>query len=186
MSEYLTKARSIVKDWNLDPDFHVIFLPRSGSHMLVNALNHHPEIDCSHSDQGHSGYGDLKGHAQCTVEGVKKALILTRNADDRVKSFFTSLAKDTGDNHSTVPVEVERMDYHKAKGRFKSQRIKGDKFLERVKGIPERLEIPYEEITGDRDIREIPEEWSYRICDFLGVKRMVLKTDLHKPVVHES
>lgn len=171
-------------DWNMKPDFHILFLPRSGSHMLVNALNSHPELDVTHSDQGHHGKGNLKGHAQCVVnDDVKKAIILIRNSKDRTNSFFTNLAEKTGSNHSRVPVEVERRYPDKAANRYKNQEIKNKRFFESVSKIKDALLISYEDLTENKSITEFPEEYSFKICDFLGIERRILVTELVKPTV---
>ena len=172
-------------DWNDNPDFYLLFLPRSGSHMLVSALNSHPQIDCSHSDQGHSGDGDVKGHAQCCVTGdIKKAIVLTRNSKDRMDSFFTDLAEKTGDNHVYKPgVKTQRKYAEKCENRYLSQKKKGEYFLTLAEKIPDILVLKYEDLTKDKDIREIPEKYARQICDFLDVSQLPLTTKLYKPEV---
>lgn len=173
------------RDWNPSPDFHILFLPRSGSHMLVDALNSHPEIDCTHSDQGHHGKGNLKGHAQCVVDkNIKKAIILTRNSKDRTDSFFTDIANVAGTNHVYKPgVVIHRNRPEKAQNRYKSQSIKNEDFFERAVKVEQHLVVDYYDLTENKDIREIPEKWSHAICDFLGVEKRMLTTRLHKPKV---
>lgn len=171
-------------DWNDNPDFYLLFLPRSGSHMLVDALNSHPDLDVSHSDQGHGGQGHIKGHAQCVVDPkIKKAIILTRNSVDRMNSFFTNIAEVAGSNHTKKPIEIERKTPEKAENRYKNQQIKGEVFAEKAGKIEKILFLSYEELTGDQDIRQIPEEYGRKICEFLGVPYLPLTTQFHKPKV---
>lgn len=174
----------MMPDWNHSPDFHVLFLPRSGSHMLVDALNSHPAIDCTHSDQGHHGEGNLKGHAQCVVNSkIKMAIVLTRNSKDRMDSFFTNIAEVAGDNHTKKPIKVKRQYPEKAENRYRNQEIKNIKFREAASKLPNTLFLDYDDITGNQDIREIPKTYSHAICDFLGVERRILKTIFVKPQV---
>ena len=150
--------------------------------MLVDALNSHPDIDCTHSDQGHHGKGHLKGHAQCVVEG-NKAIVLTRNHVDRMLSFQTTLAEQIKDNHIKQPIKVKRTRLEKAENRYKNQKIKGELFKERAKKLPNTLFIPYEELTQNKDIREIPHDWALKICNFLEIPYHPLKTRFYKPEV---
>lgn len=172
-------------DQNVDPYFYLLFLPRSGSHMLVSALNSHPQIDCSHSDQGHSGNGDVKGHAQCCVNGgIKKAIVLTRNSKDQMDSFFTDIADVVNDNHVYQPgVKINRRYCAKAENRYLSQKKKGEYFQTLAQKIPETLFLSYEEMTENKDIREIPEKFAKQICDFLDIDQLPLTTKLYKPEV---
>ena len=159
-------------------DFFVLFLPRSGSHMLVDALNSHPEIDCTHVDGGAGGKGGMKGHAQCNTTNVTKAIVLIRNGRDRALSSYTSLVPE---NHVYQPTTVRRTFCPEAV--IRKQEEKTRRWLQDVRKLDNRLEIHYEDLTGNRDIREIPQGYSHKICDFLGIERRILKTKLYKPRV---
>ena len=99
-------------------------------------------------------------------------------------SFFTNIAEVAGSNHVYEPgVEVERKYPEKAENRYKNQEIKNKHFFEKASKIDNTLHIRYEDITDNNDIREIPEKYSNQICDFLGVERRILITELHKPKV---
>ncbi len=52
--------------------------------------------------------------------------------------------------------------------------------LEVVERFPHIL-LDYDEITGGRDIREIPEVIGRSICEFLGVEYHVMTTKFYKP-----
>ena len=167
-------------------DFYLLFLPRSGSHMLVDALNSHPELDCSHTDGGHVGKGDIKGHARTSVtRHVKKALVLTRNSKGRMDSLCTDILEQFGSNHIYSPAQIHRKHPERAQSRYEINAIRGQKFKESCGKLPETLFLSYEELTGDKEIRKIPEKWANRICDFLGVSRKELTTSLCKPTVIE-
>ena len=171
-------------DWNEDCDFHVLFLPRSGSHMLVDALNSHPEIDCSHSDQGHHGSGDLKGHARCCLFGdERKVILLTRNAKDRTESFFTDIADVCGSNHTKKPLEVHRRYPGKVENRFKSMEIKNQAFFDKIIDLGQVLHLRYEDLTEGGEMDLIPEKYRDLICDFLDIERLDMNTSFRKPVV---
>lgn len=173
-------------DWNISPDFHLLFLPRSGSHMLVNALNSHPDLDCSHSDQGHRGKGPVKGHAQCVIDSsIKKAIVLTRNSKDRVDSMFTDMAQRIGDNHTKEELTVKRLRPEKAENRYVSKEAKYQIWLKDAAEVENTLFVAYEDITGNQSITEIPEDIGRQICAFLGVEYQTLTTEYKKPKVIE-
>lgn len=173
-------------DWNKNPDFHILFLPRSGSHMLVSALNSHPDIDCTHSDQGHHGRGFIKGHAHTVPEHASgKVIVLVRNSVDRMKSFYTTMPDQIKDNHTYEPLTVQRKDIHKIDRQIEKAIAKTDKWLERCKELHDVLYVSYEDLTGGKDVRVIEQKWTNLICDHIGVLRLPLTTKLHKPTVDE-
>ena len=172
-------------EWNQNPDFHVLFLPRSGSHMLVDALNGHPSIDCSHIDLGHAGEGELKGHARCSVKGdEKKVILLTRNAMDRAESHTTDILAVLGDNHTKESgVEIHRKHPDRAITRFRGMESKGQKFFDEVIKLDNVLHLRYEDLTENKEMIEIPHKYSKLICDFLDIKQLPLTTSFRKPRV---
>lgn len=136
----------------MEYDFYLLFLPRSGSHMLVSALNSHPEISCEHRDEDvEISEGKIKGRAMKFLQAnqnKKKVIYLTRNKADRLKSL-----KKMGLSESST----EKMQ--------ETQR----------KSLRDYIEISYEEITGNKNITEIPDKFSHAICEYLGVEKRILK-----------
>jgi hypothetical protein len=172
------------KDGN--PYFHVLFLARSGSHMLVNALNHHPQLNVTHVDNHHHGKGNVLGHATNVPrpDGIKKAILLTRNQTDRLLSMRTSL-KSNGEigYHTKEPIKVHRTKQGISTKHSETQHKRDVRLRAGAARYADVLEISYEELTGNKDIREIPREWAIKICDFLGIEYHPMPIDFYKPEV---
>lgn len=140
--------------------FFILFLPRSGSHMLVSALNSHPEINCDHLDRDiEISEGQVKGDTVKYLprHNLRKVIYLRRNHEDRIKSL-----KKLG---------IERTLDH--------EKRQEQRHINSLKNVY-HLTLNYEDLTQNENIKEIPEKYSNLICDFLNVERMILKTNYRK------
>lgn len=126
--------------------------------MLVSALNSHPEISCEHRDEDvEVSNGRIRGRAMKflqTNQNKKKVIYLTRNDGDRLRSL-----------------KVMGLTEANTEGKKKAQR----------ESLKDYIEISYEELTGNQNIKEIPEKYSHMICDYLDVEKRILETTYIKP-----
>lgn len=167
--------------------FHILFLARSGSHMLVDALNHHPKLDVRHQDGGHRGFGPIKGIALTSMGGeptVDRVIVLSRNPVDRLLSDCTDLPG----KHTLVPVEVHRTNARNwpTQQKIHQQNVRCKRLMFDADKYEKRLFLSYEDLTGNVDIREIPEVYARLICEFLEVEYAPMPTRYYKPTVVET
>lgn len=128
--------------------------------MLVSALNSHPNISCQHQDNDVKvSDGKVKGNAvKFLVKNEPgKIIYLKRNINDRVKSL------EKMGRPSFTSKQYRHMQRH-------TIFLKGRK----------HIELSYEELTGNRNISQIPEKYANQICDYLEVKRHPLITSYDK------
>lgn len=157
--------------------------------MLVNALNTHPDLNVTHVDGGEGGGGSIRGHALTNLHGhkpnVSKAIVLTRNPRDRLLSYRTDLSHNgMTAYHSLEPVTVHRTGAI-TQGKVDRQGERDRRLLQDSMKYERVLRISYEELTGNHDIRCLPEAYGRKICSFIGVEYRELITKYHKPEVIE-
>lgn len=167
-------------------DFHIVFLPRSGSHMLVSALNSHPMLDVSHIDHGHHGKGPIKGHCSTLAQYEKapKCIFLMRDSYNVCLSRKTTLPtkQDIG-AHTLEPVVIEPPRQVITEEMVARQDQRRDELLEKAMRYDKLLIVEYESLTGNKDIRQIPKHWAKVLCDFLEVETCELSTPFYKPEI---
>ena len=172
-------------------DFVIFTLPKSGSHMLASALDSHPDINCGGEvfrkrplyDWLGSGAGIKGGIVNLFKSGIitdkHKVIVLTRDALGVAKSGTSALS--TGELHA--------MDANTTKKQMRISSVsKGtqdrcNRLLVEARKHKDVFQVSYEEMTCNKNIDVIPTEISYKICDFLGVKRAELRPVFKKPAL---
>lgn len=170
-------------------DFYILALPRSGSHMLASALDSHPDICCAGEIWRSKPLYDWLGSAAGRICGAiatfgpggfelpstAKIICLTRNTPDRVKSY-----KNRDGLHWMEPtvLPAKEVVLDEATLAAREQYAK-DLLLFAEKS--QRIVLDYDEITGGKDIREIPEAIGRQLCDFLGVEYHAMTPRFYKP-----
>jgi hypothetical protein len=180
----------------------VIFTPgRAGSHLLASLLNSHPDIAC----EGEFGrvdslinpddlYGSVHG---CILSFSQRNLLLKWNpmrviymtrspeggADSYAKNIIRYKARKVGNAYEFDPFVTDE------------ERLSTIRKLECIHFASRNLlktfnylEISYEELTDNKNICWVITSIRDRVCDFLGVKRRDLYTDLvkrHNPEVDD-
>ena len=167
-------------------DFVILALGRSGSHMLASALDSHPDIQCAAEiyapNQRYPWLGIKKKKIRGTtvtplqiarVGAVSKAIVLTRNWRDRVKSTTMN------ENHALSPCTAKILDEDLSY--LEQEQLEKDALLEQVAKRLECIRYSYEGMTENKDIRQIPENMGKEICEFLGVEYQPLIPAFYKP-----
>lgn len=172
----------------------VIFTPgRAGSHLLATLLNSHPDIAC----EGEFGRPDslidpenLSGNLHgCILSFAQRNILLEWNparviymtrsseggADSYAKNLIRYKARKAGEAYEHSPTVTD------------NQRVSTVRTLDSIHFVSRNLlktfnylEISYEELTDNKNISVMPSVVSDRVCDFLGVQRKELTTDLVK------
>lgn len=166
-------------------DFAILSLPGAGSHMLASALDSHPQISCS----GETGLnyswlgtaGEISGHIirphqTEQVPVTTKLIVLLRDP----KGAMLSRAARVGRYHYLEPITISNPDVSYAESYLQHYREMDEEIKDIAQQYP-HIVISYESITGNDDIREIPERQAKCICAFLGVRYQPLKPKTHKP-----
>jgi hypothetical protein len=169
-------------------DFFIKTVAGSGSHMLMSALNSHPDINCldetgprnlpEKPDDGRKHGAIIHGIAIIEVP----LLVLVRDPV-AIARRFTNLNK-TGKHFFYEPgVEIN---YTEAEVPYAEQRYKHILEMQReVMSHPApKLVMQYEDLTQDKDTRVLPN--SREICEFLGVEVRDLVPETYKPVVNTN
>lgn len=172
----------------------VIFTPgRAGSHLLASLLNSHPDIAC----EGEFGRpdtlidpADLSGSVRgCILSFAQrnilikwnpgKVIYMTRSpvlgAESYAKNVVRYKARKAGEEYDPEPhiTGNERLStIRKLKSFHKVSR--------KILKVFNHLEVSYEELTDNVNISVMPSVMSDRVCDFLGVQRKELTTELVK------
>ena len=141
--------------------------------MLATALDSHPDIACRREDD-QPLYGPVTGRVWTQLENIpdaEKYIVIGRNYRDRMKSFVYS-----GTSHFYQPSEwpdEPTFAFHGSPGE--------DQQLEEIGNKLPSLWVYYDQLTGRKDTRVIPEFWAKAMCSFLGVKYHPLYPLTHKP-----
>ena len=149
--------------------YQIVTLPRSGAHMLATAINSHPDLSCYGELHGHNGElyqrnGDGGiAHVMGTVPEADKYIALVRDAADRELSWMR-----TTSSHFFAPLTIDHEISNKNRTLPNAQ--KNQKLLAEFIENNECLVLHYNDITGNTDIREIPEKYGQQICKYLGVE----------------
>ena len=170
--------------------FVIIASRRSGTHLLASLLNSHPRLKCY--DEiflsrkwklmfGRKELKKLEDKEGCIVmyrhflrlSGKQRGLItrskvihlMRKNLDNHVKSYEKKSDK--------VNLDLRRDFRKKEIIRFRERVFNGKREFSHL------FEIYYEDICGDKDIKEYKNE---KLLDFLGVKPIKLTTKLVKRV----
>lgn len=168
-------------------DFYILFLVRSGSHMLASALDSHPEIQCKAEAWRPEPKYPWLGAVEKRVSGTtmlphkipdnppNKAIVLTRRWQDRVQSVAKPL-------HHMEPasIEVRGMSVQELMEQEEDALMRDAGLMEAASRF-DCLFVDYDEMTNNEDCRELPEPIGRRICDFLGVGYAPLRPAFYKP-----
>jgi hypothetical protein len=174
----------------------VIFTPgRAGSHLLASLLNSHPDIAC----EGEFGRpdslinpDDLSGNLHgCILSFAQRNMLLEWNpmrviymtrsseggADSYAKNVIRYRARKAGEAYDPDPPVTD------------NQRLSTIRNLDSIHFVSRNLlktfnylELSYEELTGNTNISWMPTSIAHKVCNFLGVERRDLCTDLVKRV----
>lgn len=171
--------------------FYILTKPRSGSHMLASALDSHPDIQC----HGEAVYmprmesakwlgknpGRVEGWiAQYDMFGPKSVPRLNINTPDKIIIL-------TRDHTRRIPHKVTHAHYvipsiEQYEPDCSYAPVDYSPLFELAKHKP-TLVLSYDDMTGNKDIRKLPQEYSDMVCDFLEVERAELTTRFYKPRV---
>lgn len=168
-------------------DFIILTLPRSGSFMLASAMDSHPEIQCTAEAWCSKPHGlgvvdkRLKGTTvfpryMDQIIGKPKVVVLLRDSKNRFPRYdYDHFEAPT--TRARVDVSKDTMDEFVQEADYEALQ------LSRIASGFDSLSVSYEEITGDKDCREIPEKIARRLCDFLCISHRPLVTKFYKPSV---
>lgn len=172
----------------------VIFTPgRAGSHLLATLLNSHPEIMC----EGEFGKDDslidrsrLSGVLHGCILAFGQRNMLFKLNPSRVIYMTRSPvlgAESYAKNVSRYRARIAGLEYDPNPKITDNARLSTTRKLENIHKASCKilktfnyLEVSYEELTDNKSISWMPMFLCNRVCDFLGVGRMSLWTDLVK------
>lgn len=167
--------------------FCILTYPRTGSHMLASALDSHPDIQCK-GEVGMEKYPELMGAHEARVQGCIVQNFQLKQVDVRAFDKIIVLLRDTS-------VRTEYRGVHFLEPTTVNRSIR-DASMEKpvVDHYPilaaamlrENLILSYEKITGNCDIREIPDPFMRQICSFLGVDPHPLRPIFYKPAINAA
>lgn len=179
----------------MELDFLIVTPVRSGTNMLMFALDSHPDIQMLGSLGVNNNYmtryshsGKILGAAKSRVPMIEgydddiiiKCITINRNPYDMAASLLNSGLEHHFEKPGpvvlrSIPSEEEIQVCVSMKNRIQDW----------VKAQPDHLILDYTELTGDGHIDEFSEQDSHRICDFLEVDRRILKCSTFKPVYEQ-
>ena len=151
--------------------------------MLCDALASHPQISCQHelfSDWGkrqnyraaldefpgpvvvgHAHFAQL--HSSMLVDDIKRILLVRKNTLNGALSAMLMQSPRPNGLYLLDPRHIAV--------------IKDERALQTALMMPYAdLVVSYEDLTGDQNIADLPEEHSRRLCEFLGVDYYPLTT----------
>ena len=157
----------------------IVSLPRSGSHMLGSALSSHPELVCI-GEYASDDFPEWANDGNCQIvqlynitPNAEKYIVLVRSLEDRKRSW-----RKDGPTHYYEPInvsDIEPIGVDFIIGQDMQQKLQD--FI----GSNKCLILHYEELTGNADIRQIPDKYGRMICEYLEVEYQPLVPATYKP-----
>lgn len=172
-------------------NFLLLSLPRSGSRMLCDLLNSHPDIACEHelygdpdkrsdyrgaldnlSDKygkpvavGHAQYGQL--HSSMLIDKIKRLLLVR---EDKLRGAISAMLMGVPRANGLFRLES-----------WQVRQLQDERALHTAIMRPHADEVvTYEELTGGEAIVELAETQARRLCAFFGVTYHPLTTTVRK------
>jgi len=156
--------------------------------MLGTALNSHPALTCGGEIFGlkrelyneGEDYNIEIVHVAFCVPNAKKYIVLVRSPKDRDLSWQKTTSK-----HFTEPLLLEK-ELIANPNRKLIHASENQKILENFIKNNDCLVLYYNDLTNNKDIREIPEKYGRKICEYLGVDYHTLKPITYKPSMYDG
>jgi hypothetical protein len=188
-------------------DFIILFGVRSGSHMLGDALNSHPQIACKGEREAdvvvdkeptdktvngrllqYATYDNKINKGKKGFPSTRRIILLVRDPKQRALSHMMNHEDNTKNrnNHLAHFYGGEKPQHFKLDPkqhlRLTRKFRKADKsWINTLKKSKyPYLIVNYEDLTGGKEIDEIPREKAQKILNFLGLPYRPLKTKLKK------
>lgn len=179
-------------------DFIIITHQRCGSHLLATALNSHPDIACE-GEQGDKVIKEISGrfrgmiwmcnryYKERKIPMADKYIYLIRNPENvAVSSMMNGISRRTNPNHTAHFHGKEKTEHYILSQRQINKRIYHVKCL--INGFVKRLKshginyltVKYEDLTKNKEVKQIEESETKRILNFLEVDYQPLTTNLKK------
>ena len=180
---------------NMKNDYLIVCNSRSGSHLLCTLLNSHSKIACLGEDGEKmdilkNARGEKTGHIVfnrqfmrfAKIQRSNKIIHLTRDPLKIAISRYIFNHTNVRPRHFTETVYIHsNLDMNTIKKDviiIKSEEEEIRHILKKYNSI----EITYEEMTNDKNIKKLNKETTKKLLDFLDVEYETLTTKLIKPI----
>ena len=174
-------------------DYIIVCNSRSGSHLLCTLLNSHSKIACTgETDEEMDELKNAQGeNIGCIVfnrlflrgrwKETNKIIHLTRDPLKMAISRYVFNHTSSRPRHSTELIDIRcNLDMNAIKKDAKmitEEEIEIRRILKNCNSI----EVSYEEMTNDKNIKELNQKITKKLLDFIDVEYETLTTNLVKP-----